>query len=403
MPKLQKDILPKGRYLVSTSTGKRVFQEFDETYLSTIAENTNKMIESGLRIPAPYQHVKEAVPVTEEISSDAYNNSGYWSKLWMKDGVLCGEIDCDGDISDSNTNAGKLKNTVKEVSACIRKSWEDGRGQKWGPCMLHGAAVLHPVVAGQNEFEIAEESIALSISGMETDESMEADVTELSSELEKIGVFLPKQTTPKDLIKVLTISVRQLNMVKNSADSDEEFVEPRSVFLSTTGVPTVTLTPEAANEIVKLGLIDPNTKQPVTLEGLPVQEDPMKAVNLSLVNIIKEERKDAIKSRVEKLVEAEVIDQEYAESEFYADLEQYELSIKDGKVAQTAIERSLNTIEKMASKMGKTKTEGDDKEKLEESLLSSSGNDEVLHKPPKESSLLSGEELDGAINALLAD
>src|SRR5690606_30074180 len=122
--------------------------------------------QSGLRIPAPFQHLKEAIP-TETVEADAYNNGGYWEKfeLSVVDGknVLVGVIDTPGDVNDPNTPAGKFTSTAKEVSVCVKDQWTDGVGREWGPCILHCAGVLHPVVPGQEGFSILDDSIALSI------------------------------------------------------------------------------------------------------------------------------------------------------------------------------------------------------------------------------------------------
>ena len=81
MPKFKKEILPVGKHLVTLGNGTRQLKEFSADFLGTVVENANKMISNGLRIPAPFRHDEEAVPVSELPETNSYDNAGYWDEF----------------------------------------------------------------------------------------------------------------------------------------------------------------------------------------------------------------------------------------------------------------------------------------------------------------------------------
>lgn len=345
--KFKKKILPVGKYLVSTSSGRKVVRDFSADYLKTVAENSTKMIEAGLKVPAPFKHLKEAVPVTEELSDDAYANAGYWEKVWFEDDGLYGELQSTGDPNDNNTPAGKLTSTVKEVSACIKDSWTDGLGREWGPSMLHGAPVLHPVVPGQDGFELMEEAVALSISGMMS-EPTPMDIAELSRSLEDNGVYLPPETLLEDLPKVLTIALKQLKLAKTQDPDDTEIAETRSVFMSHTGESKVSITAKEAAYLISLNAINPKTSKPFKEEDFDIQPDPREAINLSLTKTLISDKKSTLKKRVENLIETGRTSKEFAESKLYPQIDAYNLSFgTDATIEQAAIELLVENLESL--------------------------------------------------------
>src|SRR5690606_24040473 len=95
------------------------------------------------------------------------------------------------------------------VSVCIKDSWVDGVGREWGPCILHCAPVLHPIVPGQDGFSLLDDAVALSISGLAEETTVE-NLAALSKEFEdSIGIYVPPDTILADLPKVLMIALRQ--------------------------------------------------------------------------------------------------------------------------------------------------------------------------------------------------
>ena len=356
MPVFEKEILPAGKYLVSRKDGTRVTQEFTVSDLREISDNTNKMIESGLRIPAPFGHKEEALPSADLASDDSYQNAGYWTSLSFKNGSLWGKIDAPGDPENMETPAGKLKNTIKEVSACIANSWKDGLGRAWGKCMLHGAPVIHPVVPGQTEFSLAADTVALSMSGMlSTDIS---NISELSEALkDSVNIHLPPATSAENLVHVLLVALRQNKLCKEGIEGDQEIVEPTSVFMSISQEHKMPVTKEQADYIVNLGLIDPNTKNPVTLADLDV-EDPqpspreknLEAYSLAITKAHTNDKKSNLRGKVAQLVKSGKTTQKFAEENIYPQVDAIQLSIGEGgEFAKAPIELFIENLEVMPS------------------------------------------------------
>lgn len=331
MPKLRKEILPEGEYLVSRPDGTRKLAKFDGFYLSTISKNTNDMIAAGLKIPAPFKHLRNAVPTIDDVTTDSYDNSGYWESFEVeeKDGkkTLYGVIDAPGEVSNLSTPAGKLTNTIKEVSACIKDSWIDGKGRSWGPCVLHCAPVLHPVVPGQSGFSLLEDSIALSLSDAVAPTNL-VNLGELSKELtDTAGLYIPPDTLLEDLPKVMLTVLRQKKLDAANDESDAEVVETTSVFMSLPEGTKMPLTQSVAEEIVKLGLVNPKTNNPVVLTDLEVKADPQQVYMSAVTNELVETKKAGLRLRVKSLVETGRTTKEYADTKLYPMVDTYDLSL----------------------------------------------------------------------------
>lgn len=369
MPKFSKTILPAGEYVVTRADGKRIVKEFTPEYLKMVADNSNKMIASGLNIPAPFKHLKNAVPsfdkITETVNTDSYDNAGYWEKLEIQqiDGIptLVGVIDSPGADDNLDTPAGKLAHRIKEVSACIKDEWEDGKGNKWGPSMLHGAPVHHPVVPGQKGFSILDDSYALSISGM-LDQMETGSLSELAAALkESVGVYLPTDISREDLIKVLLVSLKQHKLTAEMNIDDREIVNTSPVFMSLPEGTKMKFTKDQAEEMVSLGAINPKTQKPFELTDFEITDskaEPDKSLMLSLekmgnyskavTNQLNEERKASLSSRINNLVKTGRVGKEYAEQKLMPQVNSYELSLGEGgKFVETTIESLVASLESL--------------------------------------------------------
>lgn len=361
MPKFTKSILPEGEYLITLSNGKQTLKRFTKDFLSTVVDNTNKMIkEGGLRIPAPFKHVEEAIPVEENVATDSFQNAGYWDsfELKEKDGVatLCGVIDAPGSVDNLDTPAGKLQNTVKEVSACIKEAWRDGKDRLWGPCILHGAPVLHPVVPGQEGFSLVDEAFALSASGMLSEPSSDsiADLSKAFSET--VGIYLPPGTPPEDIVKVLMVSLNQYKLAKSVDEDEAAIVDTQSIFMSLPQGKKMPFTTKQAEELVGLGLLDPNTKEPIKIEDLKEhvsdEPSPERQYALALTQQFIDQRKNGLKDRINKLVETGRCNKEYAEATLYPEVDKYQLSLGDGAQFQkNNIDMLVESLEQLEPKV----------------------------------------------------
>lgn len=334
MPKLKKAILPEGEYLVNGPNGTKRLKTFDATYLSTVVANSNAMIKSGLKIPAPFQHLKEAIP-TDQPEVSSYNNGGYWEKfeLEIKDGkaVLNGVIDTPGSTDDPNTPAGKFTSTIKEVSACIKDNWVDGVGRGWGPCILHCAGVLHPVVPGQEGFSIMDDAIALSVLDMASTANL-TNLSQLSKELEDAGLYIPPDTMLEELPKVLLTVLKQKKLCDDHNQDDPAIVETQSVWMSLPQGNDMKpkVTKSFAEQLVAMKALNPDTKNPYTLDDFDLQADPKDQYALALTRELTNQRQDDLRRRIKGLVETGRTTKEYAEGSLLPMIDKYELSLGEG-------------------------------------------------------------------------
>lgn len=358
MPKFRKSILPAGTYLVTTPMGTREAKLFDKGYLKTVVENTNKMIESGLRIPAPFKHLKEAVPVSSDIETSSFDNAGYWDSFELAEengnSVLVGIIDAPGESDNMSTPAGKLQNTIKEVSACIKDKWQDGLGRNWGPCILHGAPVIHPVVPGQDGFSLMHNTYALSASGLIDSVEQEDSVSigELSTLLKDVvNVFLPTNIEPSKLASMLKVALLQYKLCQDDEEADSEVVETQSLFMSLQEGQKMPISKAAAEELVKLGGINPKTQKPFTLEDFEISDkDPTREYALALTRQVVDDRKSILRSRIDNLVATGRTTKEHAEKALYPEIDKYELSIgENAQFQKNVIEYVVDSLEAMPS------------------------------------------------------
>lgn len=368
MPKFKKMILPVGEYSVTRPDGTRVIKNFPKDYLKEVVTNFGKMKELGLRVPAPFKHLKEAVPVTEAMDGNSYDNAGYWDSMELGtdeksgDFGLIGVIEAPGSEDDMETPAGKLKHRIKEVSACIKDSWTDGLNRQWGPSILHAAPVTNPIVPGQSEFSLIEDSYALSITGM-VQESDIGDLSELATSLrEAVGVFIPDGITQKDLVKVLLVSLRQLKLTKEQAnDEGNEVVNVSPVFMSHSEGTKMALSKQAADEMIALGAINPKTQKPFVITDFEIKADESKIDQEAFLSMqtfakaattqLQAERRSNLQRRIAGLVASGRVTKDYADANLSNQLETYELSIgANAEFVKSPLETLIDAFEKLEAK-----------------------------------------------------
>jgi hypothetical protein len=152
MPKFVKQIAKPAKFLATALDGvTRVEQVLTADRLRKVAENGTSMLAKGLKIYAPWKHdFKNAQgPLGPSRLPDSSENAGFWERLWFddKDNALYGEIDV-----PREEDASKIGTTVKEVSPLL-KPFQDGAGNTWdADSPYHIALVMHPILAGQDNF-----------------------------------------------------------------------------------------------------------------------------------------------------------------------------------------------------------------------------------------------------------
>lgn len=266
---ITKEIIPKNQYKVRTNKG-RMLKDFDIDYLNKVADVSNKMVASGLKIPAPFDHNKAAMPMTDEQiqiainkPESSFNNAGYWKSFWVapnKKGVptLFGQLDAAGDISDTTSPAYKVSNTNDEVSVSITDSFEDGLGRTWTDGIMHVAIVNYAVVPDQSPFD---KSTIVNMSMIEEGSDDESIVEELKTVLRKCKINLPSRTNATTFMHDLLVAASQLP--EGSSDS----FEPVPIYMSV-GDNDMALTEAQATALVSTKAINPATSQPFTMLDL---------------------------------------------------------------------------------------------------------------------------------------
>jgi len=339
MPLLTKQVLPANTYKVR-SGGQRVSKQFDEVYLRKIAETTNKMITAGLKIPAPFDHHKDARPLTEkEIDenkgSSSFNNAGYWTSFWVapdSKGVptLYGQADISGDVSDPNSPAYKAMNTAKEVSISLANNFEDGIGRTWTDGLVHVALVTHAVVPDQEPFQDNTTVVNMSMIEMSSHEGDNTSIIEeLKAALKKVKINLPGSTNPDSFLRDLLVAVEQIG------SNDQSQLEPAPIYMSIGD--NMPLSKEQAEALVATKTVNPATKLPFTMDDLGFQVKPptkvvdmsnidklleekdkaiegLKGMVLAIKNKFQAEKQQSVQARISALLKKGVISKEYADT-----------------------------------------------------------------------------------------
>jgi hypothetical protein len=377
MPLLIKDVIPEGTFLVSSNKG-RIRKTFDKDYLNRIAATGNAMLAAGLKIPAPFDHKKAAVPKTsdeldKELSSpevsglSTFDNAGYYqaflvSKENGKD-VLQVVLDAPGSKDDATSPYFKALNTAKEVSISLNDEYMDGLGRVWKDAPLHIALVNHPVVPNQKGFEECPAgSNIVNMSMMESDDS-ETLIGELKVALrEAANLILPDSCNATTFLRDLLVAASQLRHSKPNNDT----IEPVPVYMSI-GESDMAMSQEQALSIVSAKVINPTTKAPYTMEDLgfktkdqvdlstlqkELSEKEAKLNNAQIMitafsRKLVEDTKNAIQRRVNDLVARKVVTKEYADAHLLPKVA-FEMSIKDGSIADHPLEMVLSTLEATA-------------------------------------------------------
>lgn len=238
MPKFIKKIMTPGTYEVA---GKTVY--ISPERLQKWAANHQALVNSGLRIPAPWRHDPTALPFRQQADSsdiDASKNAGWWTRVWVEKDALYGEVEI-----PRGEDASRVGTTVTEVSPLITANFSDG-GKKYDEAMTHIALVTHPVVKNQENFQPAEiaASIAFSSEDFLAKSQLEDSSTDLpfASEnltpdtqkvmatgasiskvipiLAKIGIRLPDDTTEANFAERIIVAALALSCADEESDSD---------------------------------------------------------------------------------------------------------------------------------------------------------------------------------------
>lgn len=371
-----KKIIPQNTYRVQTNKG-RMSKRFDEDYLTKVAETSNKMLAAGLKIPAPFDHHKEARPRTQQQEDEfisvnkpgsAYHNAGYWKKFWVAPDdkgkpTLYGQLDAAGDISDANSPAYKVTKTNDEVSVSITDNFEDGLGRTWTDGLLHVAIVHHAVVPDQSPFEDNTTVVNMSMVDDTDDVSPTTGgsvIEELKAALRRVKINLPGSTTPATFLRDLLVATLQL------PESSSDDLQPVPIYMSI-GDNDMKLTQQQAETLVATKATNPATNKPFAMEdfGFTTATQTNTTELSTLKTALQEKDQElngmkgllgafkakfvsdtqaAIQQRISALVRTGVVTKEYAEANLIPKVE-FQMSLVGGAIADHPLTMVLSTLE----------------------------------------------------------
>lgn len=375
MPLLKKEIVPEGTFLVNSPNG-RVQKSFSKEYLDRIAKTGNTMIASGLKIPAPWGHNKEAIPkisVNDKTDDSPASNAGYLAGFVvendpeLKKNIFFGYFDLPGSDTETDSPYYKAKNTAKEVSISLKDEFVDGRGQKWNDAPMHVALVNFPVVPGQKGFEdVPTDSYVVNMSLMEDSPQTSTLISSIKQKLKTAFQLVIPDGSPDCFLRDLYVAVSQFD--KEGEKEDNPQVHQVPIYLST-GDTMLTL--DQAKSIVATNAVNPATQKPYTLKDLGFQEQQtidmstVEALNKklaekdnqlteaasimkTLINKMANDVKQSITERFSNIVAKGIMEREAAD-QLLKDKLEFQMSLKsDGTVEPHPLEVTLSALEKVA-------------------------------------------------------
>lgn len=376
---ITKEIIPKNQYNVRTNKG-RMQKLFNEEYLTKVASVSNQMIAAGLKVPAPFDHNKAALPMTDEQiqiainkPESSFNNAGYWKSFWVAPNskgipALYGQLDAAGDISDTTSPAYKVSNTNDEVSVSITDSFEDGLGRTWTDGIMHVAIVNYAVVPDQSPFD---KSTIVNMSMIEdSDEPGSGDesiVEELKTVLRKCKINLPSRTNASTFMHDLLVAANQL------PDGASDSFEPVPIYMSI-GDNDMALTEAQANALVGTKAINPATSKPFTMLDLGFAPKTPDTTDMSAIVAEKEktisslqqvigafknkfvtDTQASIQKRISALVATGIVTKEWADANLNNKVE-FQMSIVSGGIENHPLEVTLSALETLPAKKQSSNT-----------------------------------------------
>lgn len=382
--KFKKLIVTPGVHNVGRLGGKSEAVPITPERIRGWVDNTNKLIDIGGLIPAPFAHqdkslnfplpvirvgndgasLADAYNPANGITWDAQMNGGFWGEeasdrfsIDPETKGLVGIVDAPGESTDAASPAGKVGTVVKETSVFVMGPrtvrGKDGKEYQIGEHLAHVAMCLHPAQPGQRNFEpvkadklpsgitAGDVEVAMSFAmsdllsanagtpGMGTASALEDPTKPKDQELMDTVVMLqtvtfislPPTTTREDFITNLNLCLRQ-----KAADQQEQQKEQDS--LTTRPQDAQTKGPSIAMSLTSNGFI-PMTEA-AKPNAAPTSSDTLLVLFMS--NMVKD-RKKSLKDRVTALVSSGRCTQKYATEKLLARIETFTMS---AEMLQTA-------------------------------------------------------------------
>jgi hypothetical protein len=358
--RFKKPIVTTGVYTIPGDVPRKV--KINQERLAHWKAQFDKMKEAGVSVPAPWNHSKEALPMS--VGNDGTLprsdiNAGWWDRLWVEDGTLWGELDV-----PQSADAVKIGTNVKETSIYVRPDFEDGSGNKWQDSLMHIALVTHPIENGQGNFtpvgdesglaismshlteplemaspEKAEEQVSSNPVGVSPDrENSQNGVPALLEALRAVMIDLPEDTNDTNFMERLLVALRQK---KASEHPEDKSVSKPPEGAKEQPAP-VAMSQENAKEIEASS--DDKQLEEVVMSH-PKFQAAQKTVNF-LMGHIGNQHKEQLASRRDTLISEGKITEEYAAQYLNPSIDGFQMSFgEDGSVSECAAAQIMDALE----------------------------------------------------------
>lgn len=220
-----KEVIRPGEYFPRGKDGKPFKVSVDRERIDHWASTLRDMVKKGNRIPVPYHHTEDAVPVTlDTTSKSTYDCAGYATDAQVSsDGGLFLMVEPASEADAENFNT-----KIKDVSIKT-DDWLDGSGNFFKDAITHVAACFHPVVNNQKPF-VPAAGLTLSLS-MAQDGSMDYEEKQAGTNslecvcelLSEHGFDVGDDVTPENFIDRLGTALRAVKSWKEKEDGAEDY------------------------------------------------------------------------------------------------------------------------------------------------------------------------------------
>lgn len=295
------------------------------------------MRSAGIRIPAPFKHRIDSLPVVEEETAPfdkgegSYNNGGWWEDVWYDDTSqkLMGKVA----VPDADA-AKKVGSTITEVSPYVKPEHTDGKGNKWEDAIMHIALVNQPIDHDQDNFTAFQSQQEGSIALPEGKEAglafwMSSEVQDPTQTinnfesavtvLRELGLVLPEDTNEENLLERIVMAGQQ------KAADDAAKAQQQKQQGTTTAPPTG-----------------------AQAEPTPVamaQTETLQKQNEFLMSHLTTTKQTEYKKRIEQLVNTGRVTKEYVEQKLLPLLNGYQLSLSESGVKRSDLDNILDALE----------------------------------------------------------
>lgn len=267
-----KEVIRPGKYFPRDAEGKPFEVEIKKDRIWHWAKQVKSMVDAGNRIPVPYHHTEDAVPITlDTTNNNTYDCAGYATDAEVQlDGSLHMKIEPATEADEGNFNT-----KIRDVSIRTR-DWLDGSGNEFKDAITHVAACYHPVMNNQKPFQPTG-GLALSLTmaadytetGYGTNNSATNSLDSAVELLADLGFDIGDDVTPENFVDRLCTALRAVKSYKEQEGVEGEEEEGEKPEGSKTQKPT----PIAMNLLeFSIDKVSADPKNPATGESWTADE-----------------------------------------------------------------------------------------------------------------------------------